>query len=111
MQRENCELSDQETRFVDMGNPAFFENAPEYDFYEKSAIASRNSQECLDGSYIALFLFESNENDDERVGETRFGRFQALDGFYGKCFYSVFMGLCRAYNSFYVILTVYITYS
>lgn len=56
MQRENCELSDQETRFVDMSNPAFFENAPEYDFYEKTTIGSRSSQECLDGAYIVFIL-------------------------------------------------------
>lgn len=41
-----------------MGNPAFFENAPEYDFYEKSAMGSRSSQECLDGN-----LFTSEENN------------------------------------------------
>jgi len=41
-----------------MGNPAFFENAPEYDFYEKSAMGSRSSQECLDGT---LFIFNNNK--------------------------------------------------
>lgn len=37
-----------------MSNPAFFENAAEYDFYEKSAMGSRNSQECLDGMFIKI---------------------------------------------------------
>lgn len=56
-----------------MGNPAFFENAPEYDFYEKSAMGSRSSQECLDGT---LFIF--NNNKKKQLSFIRFTLFAIL---------------------------------
>ncbi|XP_050440401.1 uncharacterized protein LOC126845652 isoform X2 [Adelges cooleyi] len=82
-QRENCELSDQESRLVDMGNPAFFENAPDYDFYEKAAMGSRISQECLDVTQVC------NEDGMEftlRTPEGFLGRIYT-HGFYDRCFY------------------------
>ncbi|XP_022174550.1 uncharacterized protein LOC111036724 isoform X1 [Myzus persicae] len=82
-QRENCELSDQETRFVDMGNPAFFENAPEYDFYEKSAMGSRSSQECLDVTQVCS---EDGMEFTLRTPEGFLGRIYT-HGFYDRCFY------------------------
>lgn len=46
--RDNCELSDRDTRELDAANPAHFDNtANEYDFYERSL--GRMNEECLDG--------------------------------------------------------------
>lgn len=46
--RDNCELSDRDTRELDAANPAHFDNtANDYDFYERSL--GRMADDCLDG--------------------------------------------------------------
>lgn len=46
--RDNCELSDRDTRELDAANPAHFDNtANEYDFYERAL--GRIADDCLDG--------------------------------------------------------------
>lgn len=46
--RDNCELSDRDTRELDAANPAHFDNtANEYDFYERAL--GRMADDCLDG--------------------------------------------------------------
>lgn len=55
--RENCELSDRDTRDLDLNNPNFYDDVPDYDFYERSAFG-RNGQDCLDGR-VLLFQFIS----------------------------------------------------
>ena len=46
--RDNCELSDRDSRDLDMANANYFDNAGDYDFYERSAFG-RHGQDCLDG--------------------------------------------------------------
>ncbi|XP_065219533.1 uncharacterized protein LOC135845021 isoform X2 [Planococcus citri] len=81
-QRENCELSDRDTRDLDMNNPNYFDPAGEYDFYERSA-QGRNGQDCLDVSQTC------NEDGMEftlRTPEGFLGRIYA-HGYYDRCFY------------------------
>jgi hypothetical protein len=47
----NCELSDRDTRELDLSNPQMFENA-NYDFYERSIGGRSNDGECLDVSQV-----------------------------------------------------------
>lgn len=51
--RDNCEMSDRDTRELDAANPAHFDNtANEYDFYERAL--GRNADDCLDGTYLSI---------------------------------------------------------
>ncbi|OWR45493.1 hypothetical protein KGM_207532 [Danaus plexippus plexippus] len=80
--RDNCELSDRDTRELDAANPAHFDNtANEYDFYERSL--GRMNEECLDVSQVC------NEDGMEftlRLPEGFFGRMYTY-GFYDRCFF------------------------
>lgn len=44
----NCELSDRDTRELDLQNPQMFDNGP-YDYYERSNARSGGDADCLDG--------------------------------------------------------------
>ena len=46
--RDNCELSDRDTRDYEMANANYFDNAGDYDFYERSAFG-RHGPDCMDG--------------------------------------------------------------
>lgn len=51
--RDNCELSDRDTRELDAANPAHFDNtANEYDFYERAL--GRIADDCLDGNLFTV---------------------------------------------------------
>lgn len=53
--RDNCELSDRDTRELDAANPAHFDNtANEYDFYERAL--GRIADDCLDGMYVSIIF-------------------------------------------------------
>lgn len=52
--RDNCELSDRDTRELDAANPAHFDNtAIDYDFYERAL--GRIADDCLDGKVLTKF--------------------------------------------------------
>jgi len=51
-ERENCELSDRDSRQLDVSSPTYFENSPEYDFYERFNGRAANQAECLDGETV-----------------------------------------------------------
>jgi hypothetical protein len=75
----NCELSDRDTRELDLNNPQMFENS-NYDFYERSIGGRSNDGECLDVSQVC------NEDGMEftlRTGEPFAGRIYAY-GFYDR---------------------------
>ncbi|XP_063626579.1 uncharacterized protein LOC134798165 isoform X4 [Cydia splendana] len=80
--RDNCELSDRDTRELDAANPAHFDNtANEYDFYERAL--GRMADDCLDVSQVC------NEDGMEftlRLPEGFFGRMYTY-GFYDRCFF------------------------
>ncbi|XP_050674382.1 uncharacterized protein LOC126971921 isoform X5 [Leptidea sinapis] len=80
--RDNCELSDRDTRELDAANPAHFDNtAKEYDFYERAL--GRIADDCLDVSQVC------NEDGMEftlRLPEGFFGRMYTY-GFYDRCFF------------------------
>ncbi|KAG5675930.1 hypothetical protein PVAND_005787 [Polypedilum vanderplanki] len=78
----NCELSDRDTRELDLNNPQMFENG-NYDFYERSIGARTNDGDCLDVSQVC------NEDGMEftlRTNEPFAGRIYAY-GFYDRCFF------------------------
>lgn len=53
--RDNCELSDRDTRELDAANPAHFDNtANEYDFYERAL--GRIADDCLDGNLFGVMV-------------------------------------------------------
>lgn len=76
----NCELSDRDTRELDVNNPQMFENG-NYDFYERSIGSGRsNDAECLDVSQVC------NEDGMEftlRTNEPFTGRIYSY-GFYDR---------------------------
>nr|XP_026490994.1 uncharacterized protein LOC113397055 isoform X2 [Vanessa tameamea] len=80
--RDNCELSDRDTRELDAANPAHFDNtANEYDFYERAL--GRIADDCLDVSQVC------NEDGMEftlRLPEGFYGRMYTY-GFYDRCFF------------------------
>lgn len=47
-ERDNCELSDRDSRELEMGNAQFFDTAGNYDFYERAL--GRLEDDCLDGN-------------------------------------------------------------
>ncbi|XP_072162409.1 LOW QUALITY PROTEIN: uncharacterized protein nompA [Bemisia tabaci] len=81
-QRENCELSDRDTRDLDMNNPTFFETTGDYDFYERAA-SGRSGQECLDVSQVCS---EDGMEFTLRTPEGFIGRIYTY-GYYDRCFY------------------------
>lgn len=48
-ERDNCELSDRDSRDMDMGNPIYYDTASDYDFYERNNGRQGADGECLDG--------------------------------------------------------------
>jgi hypothetical protein len=55
-ERENCELSDRDSRELDINNPSYFETTGDYDFYER--FGGRAGGDCLDGKNFTLpFVF------------------------------------------------------
>lgn len=50
----NCELSDRDTRELDIQNPQMFDGGS-FDYYERSNARSGSDGECLDGKYIVVF--------------------------------------------------------
>lgn len=48
-ERENCELSDRDSRDLDITNPEYFENTGNFDFYERSLGRQGVDGDCLDG--------------------------------------------------------------
>lgn len=80
----NCELSDRDTRELDLNNPQMFESGSS-DFYERSMNSRSNDADCLDVSQVC------NEDGMEftlRTNEPFAGRIYSY-GFYDR------LGLCR----------------
>lgn len=48
-ERDNCELSDRDSRDMDMGNPVYYDTGSDYDFYERNNGRQGADGECLDG--------------------------------------------------------------
>lgn len=55
--RDNCELSDRDSRELDANNPTFFETTSDHDFYER--FGGRSGSECLDGQFNDQLIFLS----------------------------------------------------
>ncbi|XP_054280861.1 uncharacterized protein LOC128998659 isoform X2 [Macrosteles quadrilineatus] len=81
--RDNCELSDHDSRDLNPTNPAFFETNGEYDFYERSTARSGPGGECLDVNQVCS---EDGMEFTLRTPEPFVGRIYTY-GFYDRCFY------------------------
>lgn len=53
-EKENCELSDRDTRDLEIDNPQYFDTTGNYDFYERSS-GRQSLEECLDGRMNTSF--------------------------------------------------------
>lgn len=67
----NCELSDRDTRELDLNNPQMFESGSS-DFYERSIGGRSNEAECLDVSQVCNedgmeFTLRTNEQFTGRI--------------------------------------------
>ncbi|XP_014260644.1 uncharacterized protein LOC106673149 isoform X2 [Cimex lectularius] len=81
-QKENCELSDHDSRDLNLNNPSFFETTGDYDFYERSAGRSGNG-DCLDVNQVCS---EDGMEFTLRTPEPFIGRIYTY-GYYDRCFY------------------------
>ncbi|XP_073994788.1 no mechanoreceptor potential A isoform X2 [Rhodnius prolixus] len=81
-QKENCELSDHDTRDLNLNNPSFFETTGDYDFYERSPGRS-NLADCLDVNQVCS---EDGMEFTLRTPEPFIGRIYTY-GYYDRCFY------------------------
>lgn len=52
----NCELSDRDTRELDLQNPTMFDTSS-FDYYERSNARSGADSDCLDGEYTFFFSY------------------------------------------------------
>ncbi|XP_065169086.1 uncharacterized protein nompA isoform X3 [Atheta coriaria] len=82
-ERENCELSDRDSRDIDINNPQYFENTGNFDYYERSNSRQGSDPDCLDVTQVC--------NDDGmeftlRTPEGFYGRIYTY-GFYDRCFF------------------------
>lgn len=55
--RDNCELSDRDSRDLDMNNPSYFDNTGNFDFYERSPGRQGFDGDCLDGKILFIRLY------------------------------------------------------
>ncbi|XP_011504229.1 PREDICTED: uncharacterized protein LOC105367274 [Ceratosolen solmsi marchali] len=81
-ERDNCELSDRDSRDMDMGNPIYYDSSSDYDFYERNN-GRQGGDECLDVSQVC------NEDGMEftlRTPEGFIGRIYTY-GYYDRCFF------------------------
>ncbi|XP_046683736.1 uncharacterized protein LOC124369721 isoform X2 [Homalodisca vitripennis] len=81
--RDNCELSDHDSRDLNPSNPAFFETNGEFDFYERSSARSGPGGECLDVNQVCS---EDGMEFTLRTPEPFVGRIYTY-GYYDRCFY------------------------
>ncbi|XP_063987532.1 uncharacterized protein LOC135167849 isoform X2 [Diachasmimorpha longicaudata] len=82
-ERDNCELSDRDSRDMAMGNPIYYDTASDYDFYERNNGRQGADGECLDVSQVC------NEDGMEftlRTPEGFIGRIYTY-GYYDRCFF------------------------
>lgn len=81
--RDNCELSDRDSRDMEINNPQYFETGGTYDYYERSLSRNGVDGDCLDVSQVC------NEDGMEftlRTPEGFYGRIYTY-GFYDRCFF------------------------
>ncbi|KAL1129937.1 hypothetical protein AAG570_012881 [Ranatra chinensis] len=81
-QRDNCELSDHDTKDLNMNNPSFFETTGDYDFYERS-IGRAGTGDCIDVNQVCS---EDGMEFTLRTAEPFIGRIYTY-GYYDRCFY------------------------
>lgn len=55
-EKENCELSDRDTRDFDLENPQYFETGI-FDYYERTLSRQNGDADCLDGNFFCNKMF------------------------------------------------------
>ncbi|KAJ8674606.1 hypothetical protein QAD02_005868 [Eretmocerus hayati] len=80
--RDNCELSDRDSKDMDIGNPIYYDSASDYDFYERNS-GRQGIDDCLDVSQICS---EEGMEFTLRTPEAFIGRIYTHNH-YDKCFF------------------------
>lgn len=62
----NCELSDRDTRELDLQNPTMFDTSS-FDYYERSNGRSGSDTECLDGESHWLLLVVCSKHPADKT--------------------------------------------
>ncbi|XP_043272923.1 uncharacterized protein nompA isoform X2 [Venturia canescens] len=82
-ERDNCELSDRDSRDMDMGNPVYYDTGSDYDFYERNNGRQGADGECLDVSQVCS---EDGMEFTLRTPDGFIGRIYTY-GYYDRCFF------------------------
>ncbi|XP_070514918.1 uncharacterized protein Nompa isoform X3 [Cardiocondyla obscurior] len=82
-ERDNCELSDRDSRDMDMGNSVYYDTGSDYDFYERNNGRQGADGECLDVSQVCS---EDGMEFTLRTPEGFIGRIYTY-GYYDRCFF------------------------
>ncbi|XP_046597619.1 uncharacterized protein LOC107217352 isoform X1 [Neodiprion lecontei] len=81
-ERDNCELSDRDSRDMEMGDPVYYDRSSDYDFYERNG-RQGVEDECLDVSQVCS---EEGMEFTLRTPEGFIGRIYTY-GYYDRCFF------------------------
>ncbi|XP_048508388.1 uncharacterized protein LOC105687681 isoform X2 [Athalia rosae] len=82
-ERDNCELSDRDSRDMEMGDPVYYDRSSDYDFYERNNGRQGADDECLDVSQVCS---EEGMEFTLRTPEGFIGRIYTY-GYYDRCFF------------------------
>ena len=52
--RDNCELSDRDSRDMEVNNPIYYDSGSDFDFYERNDGRQGADAECLDGGLFTI---------------------------------------------------------
>ncbi|XP_044584045.1 uncharacterized protein LOC123264688 isoform X1 [Cotesia glomerata] len=82
-ERDNCELSDRDSRDMAMNNPIYYDTSSDYDFYERNSARQGADGECLDVSQVCS---EDGMEFTLRTPDGFIGRIYTY-GYYDRCFF------------------------
>ncbi|XP_033229864.1 uncharacterized protein LOC117181378 isoform X2 [Belonocnema kinseyi] len=80
---DNCELSDRDSRDMDINNPVYYDTSSDFDFYEKNDGRQVPSGECLD---VTQSCSEDGMEFTLKTPEGFIGRIYTY-GYYDRCFF------------------------
>ncbi|UYV83942.1 hypothetical protein LAZ67_X000662 [Cordylochernes scorpioides] len=81
---DNCELSDQDTRMLQLGNPTYFDQDSQYDYFERETFNPGGAnRDCLD---VSQTCSPDGMEFSVKTPDGFFGRIYTY-GFYDSCFY------------------------
>ncbi|XP_043464524.1 uncharacterized protein LOC122499974 isoform X2 [Leptopilina heterotoma] len=81
--QDNCELSDRDSRDMDMNNPLYYDSGTDFDFYERNNGRQGSDNDCLD---VTQTCSEDGMEFTLRTPEGFTGRIYTY-GYYDRCFF------------------------